>query len=79
MEGRIKFENREGNKLRDILQGRVSIRERGTVAWIMGIIREVLPRGFSGEGAEMERGEIEEQEEFFLGRISWSVAATEKG
>ena len=51
MEGRIKFENREGNKLRDILQGRVSIRERGTVAWIMGIIREVLPRGVFRRGS----------------------------
>ena len=51
MEGRIKFENREGNKLRDILQGEVSVRERGTVAWIMGIIREVLPRGVFRRGS----------------------------
>ena len=41
MEGRIKFENRERNKLRDILQGGVSVRERGKVAWIMGIVLEV--------------------------------------
>ena len=53
MEGRIKFENREGTKLRDILQGGVSVRERGKVAWIMGIIREVLPRGvFRSLGAK---------------------------
>ena len=51
MEGRIKFENREGNKPRDILQGGVSVRERGTVAWIMGIIREVLPRGVFRRGS----------------------------
>ena len=47
MEGRIKFENREGNKLRDILQGEVSVRERGKVAWIMGIVWEVTERDHS--------------------------------